>query len=250
LNKADLCDENELRELQNIYQNLGYRFLIVSAFNGLGLKDLAELFAGKVSVLCGRSGVGKSSILNKLDPNLRLDVDQREKAIKVGRHTTTASQLFSLNLTNWLNSHTESWIADTPGFSPSELNHPESRNLHLQFPELAILAEKCQFDDCLHQAESGCNILSNKEEISPSRLESYYLLLEEAKQSERMLKSVSRKVESKVKNVAGSKGRNISIPKLSKKYRQESKRQSRQSLQKLEELETEDNNSKQHFFEE
>ncbi len=154
-NKADLGAKNDLDHLRSIYEPLGYFVIFVSAKTSAGLSELASLLTGKISVFAGPSGVGKSTMLNKLCPGLNLKTGLMENDFGVGRHTTTYSELYRLNLN--LSDAPEgshdlkigdsshqtdqiSWIADTPGFNLIEFLHPEPRDVAAQFPESRLPA--------------------------------------------------------------------------------------------------------------
>lgn len=159
LNKCDLVDENEVQRLRSIYEPLGYFVIFVSAKTGAGIEDLSKCLSGKVSVFAGPSGVGKSSILNILSPELDLKVGVMENDFGVGRHTTTASELYRLQLKGD-DPSLLTWIADTPGFNLYDFLHPEPKDVAAQFPEIERLAKHCRFANCLHLVEADCAVLA------------------------------------------------------------------------------------------
>lgn len=159
LNKCDLVDENEVQRLRSIYEPLGYFVIFVSAKTGAGIDDLSKCLSGKVSVFAGPSGVGKSSILNILSPELDLKVGVMENDFGVGRHTTTASELYRLQLKGD-DPSLLTWIADTPGFNLYDFLHPEPKDVAAQFPEIERLAKHCRFANCLHLVETDCAVLA------------------------------------------------------------------------------------------
>lgn len=159
LNKCDLVDENEVQRLRSIYEPLGYFVIFVSAKTGAGIEDLSKCLSGKVSVFAGPSGVGKSSILNILSPELDLKVGVMENDFGVGRHTTTASELYRLQLKGD-DPSLLTWIADTPGFNLYDFLHPEPKDVAAQFPEIERLAKHCRFANCLHLVETDCAVLA------------------------------------------------------------------------------------------
>jgi ribosome biogenesis GTPase len=227
LNKCDLSSLDDVKLLQSIYTPLGYRILVVSALTGQGMDELSQVLAGRISVLTGPSGVGKSSLLNHLAPHLSLEVNAKDDDTRFGRHTTTCSELYGVTLPGFAS---ESWIGDTPGFSLSELTRPEPIGVARQFPEISKLAKECRFDDCLHLVETGCHVLANLERVNHERYESYKLLLQEAQDENKLRKATSQKVESTVKMVGSKRGKAVMVPKLAEKYRGMSRRKDIQNL--------------------
>jgi ribosome biogenesis GTPase len=226
-NKSDLAHSDEIAALRSIYEPLGYRVIIVSANTGFGLSTFYEALAGKISVLAGPSGVGKSSLLNSIAPNLSLKVAQLNSDTRVGRHTTTASEIYRLGVSA---DKQPTWVADTPGFSASELSHPDPQNVAWLFPEINRLSDKCRFSNCLHLVEQGCSVLENIGQISAVRYQSFVALVNEALTGLKVRQDTSSKVEANVKMVGGKQGRAKSIPRLSGRYRAPSRRKEKQDL--------------------
>ena len=175
VNKTDLSGEGELAR---VYRRAGYRVVCTSAVTGQGIEELRAMIAGKVVALSGNSGVGKSSILNRLAPSLCLPTGEVSDKLGRGRHTTRHIQLFSLP--------DGTYVADTPGFSSFDTEQMEvilKENLQYAFPDFAPFLGRCQFHDCAHLREPGCAVTEAlaRGEIEPSRYESYRRLYEIAR---------------------------------------------------------------------
>ncbi len=173
INKCDLASG---RELASIYTAAGFPTVRVSAKTGEGLGELKELIVGKVSCFTGNSGVGKSSILNGLDPNFSLATGEVSEKLGRGRHTTRHVELFRLSC--------GAIVADTPGFSSFDVDQMEMcRKEELQhcFREFASCLGKCRFLDCAHIKEQGCAVLEAvaRREIPPTRHQSYVRLYQQ-----------------------------------------------------------------------
>lgn len=173
------CDLDAAEELYQTYRKAGFLTLRVSAETGEGIPELAAAIAGKVSAFTGNSGVGKSSILNALEPEFRLQVGEVSDKLGRGRHTTRHVELFRLS--------SGAIVADTPGFSSfdtegMELRRPEE--LQYTFREFAPYLDQCRFTGCAHVKEKGCAVLAAVKAgaIAPSRHASYVRLYEQAKE--------------------------------------------------------------------
>ena len=173
------CDLDEAEALYQTYRRAGFTTLRVSAETGEGIGELAKVIAGKVSAFTGNSGVGKSSILNALEPGFRLQVGEVSDKLGRGRHTTRHVELFRLS--------SGAIVADTPGFSSfdtegAELGRPEE--LQYTFREFAPYLDRCRFAGCAHIKEKGCAVLAAVKagDIAASRHASYVRLYEQAKE--------------------------------------------------------------------
>ena len=172
------CDLNTADELYDIYSHSALPVLRISAETGEGLETLRAAIAGKLNAFTGNSGVGKSSVLNRLLPELHLPVGEVSKALGRGRHTTRHVELHPIE--------GGGYIADTPGFSSFETEQMDlvlARDLEYAFPEFAPYLGQCRFTGCAHVKEKGCAILAAVEngEIAKTRHESYVKLYESVK---------------------------------------------------------------------
>ena len=175
INKCDLASGEKLAE---IYSSAGFPTIRVSAETGEGIDALREMIVSKVSAFTGNSGVGKSSILNALDPDMVLATGDVSEKLGRGRHTTRHVELFRLSC--------GAVVADTPGFSSFDVDRMElmrKEELARCFPEFAPYMDDCQFQDCAHIKEKGCAVRRALAEgkIQPTRHASYVRLYEQAK---------------------------------------------------------------------
>ena len=176
INKWDLV---QAEELYNIYTAAGFHTIKVSAETGLGIEELRGLLAGKVSAFTGNSGVGKSSILNALEPDFGIATGEISEKLGRGRHTTRHVELFAVS---------GGLIADTPGFSAFDTDKGEIREkevLQHTFREFKPYLDQCRFIGCAHVKEKGCAVLAALKagDIQPSRHRSYVRLYELAKEN-------------------------------------------------------------------
>ncbi len=172
INKADQGIEPWLDARLQVYTGLGYSVLRTSAATGDGIEALRDLLAGRVSAFAGPSGVGKSSLLNALEPELALRVSAISETTGKGRHTTTGARLIPLASPNG------GWIADTAGIRALALNPATLDNLPETFREFRPYLGACAFSDCRHLAEPGCAIHAalRAGSIDPARYDSYHRL--------------------------------------------------------------------------
>lgn len=178
-NKVDLIDStDEAREMFQVYEDLGYQVIYTSAKTGEGIDELAETLKDKISVMTGSSGVGKSSLLNAMQPGLGLRVNEVSQATEKGLHTTRHAEMFPLE--------EGGYVVDTPGIRGLALFDIEPAELDAYFREIAPLVDQCRFSDCSHRHEPGCAVRAAVEDgtISPERYDSYLRLREEHQQLE------------------------------------------------------------------
>lgn len=166
-NKVDLVGMDEARAIFGHYEPLGYPVLYTSAKTKRGVAELREILVGKISVFTGPSGVGKSTLLNAIQPGLGLAARQVSQATSKGRHTTVVREMFPLQ--------EGGYVADTPGLKALALWDIEPEELDGYFPELRPLVKQCQFSDCTHVHEPGCAVQSAVATgaVHPERYQSY-----------------------------------------------------------------------------
>lgn len=166
-NKVDLVGLPQAQEMFAPYPAIGYPVIFTSVELSLGIATLGQQLQGRLSLLTGPSGVGKSSLLNKIQPGLGLEVRQVSQATSKGRHTTVVRQLVQLE--------GGGYVADTPGLKALALWDIQPEEIDGYFPELRPLVAECQFSDCTHLHEPGCAVRAAVErgEVHPRRYRSY-----------------------------------------------------------------------------
>ncbi len=178
-NKTDLLKEAEYDEIVGTYKSIGYRVILTSGKQKIGIENLKKELMGKTTVFAGPSGVGKSTLLNCAYPNLQLKTGKVSPGTGRGRHITRHVELISVE--------EDSWVVDTPGFSSLAIGSINEEDLHYYFPEFISYIDSCKFNSCMHINEPGCGIKDaiKQEAISQQRHNSYIQLINEIRKSRR-----------------------------------------------------------------
>ena len=180
-NKTDLLNGDELHYQQmmiQLYETVGYECHAISAATGEGVEELRSLLDGKITLLSGNSGVGKSTIINRLVPTANQRVAEISDAHQTGMHTTTFSEMIAIDGSPV---STRSWLIDTPGIKGFGTFDMEREELTSYFKEIFEFSKQCRFSDCTHTHEPGCAVLKAVEDhyIAQSRYQSYLSMLDD-----------------------------------------------------------------------
>lgn len=214
-NKNDLTkNEGVIDKVFSIYEPMGYDIIFTSALEKLGIEDFREIMEGKTSVLCGSSGVGKSSLLNALNPEFHLRTKNISEKTGRGTHTTRHCEIMTIS--------ENTRIIDTPGFSNLKFDFLLPWEVGKLFREMKPYLGGCKFQNCLHINEMECAV---KEHVSESRYESYVEFVEEAKEYKERIK-----YEGKKKETFEKQNNNKTAVKISAHKRQASRRTLKQQI--------------------
>ena len=165
----------------NLYETVGYECRAVSATTGQGVEELRPLLEGKITLLSGNSGVGKSTLINRLVPHANQRVADISEAHQTGTHTTTFSEMIPLSPVVGDFAADASWLIDTPGIKGFGTFDMEREELTSDFREIFEFSKQCRFSDCTHTHEPGCAVLKAVEDhyIAQSRYQSYLSMLDD-----------------------------------------------------------------------
>ena len=218
-NKNDLSnDDSTIEKVFKIYEPLGFDILFTSALEGYGIEDFKNILHNKTSVLCGASGVGKSSLINSVS---NITLRTKEVSDKTGRGTHTTRHCEIINISN------DTRIVDTPGFSNLKFDFLLPNEVDLLFTEMAPLKGQCKYQDCLHINETDCAIKANIGKIDETRYESYIAFVEEAKSYKEKIKYQGVKTETSHKQTHDK-----TAVKISSRKRQSARNTQKQNIYK------------------
>ncbi len=178
-NKQDIASEKEREALKRAYETCGYTVLFISALKQDGMERLKSLLTGKTTTVAGPSGVGKSTIINALQPEANMETGSISRKIERGRHTTRHSEIIALG--------DETYIMDTPGFTSLNISEIQKEELGIYYPEFAQYEPSCRFRGCAHINEPDCGVkeAAARGQISAVRYENYKILYQELKDIKR-----------------------------------------------------------------
>ncbi|MEK7435062.1 MAG: ribosome small subunit-dependent GTPase A [Cyanobacteriota bacterium] len=228
INKSDKIDDKLKEYITSIYKDTGYDIVYSSTFTKEGIDELKSFLLDKTTVLTGVSGSGKSSIINCIDPKLKLRIKEVSKNLGSGTHTTR-----HVSLQKFFYKDSFGFVADTPGFSFFEFNNIYSSELAWYYKEFVPFIPFCPLSGCLHWKEPNCNLKANID-IESTRYINYLNILIDILNLEKIQKSRSTKKEEFVKISTKANGKNIRVVKLGTQSREDSRRVSKQQLKSLE----------------
>ena len=243
-NKNDLSEDDSIIEkIFEIYEPLGFEIVFTSALEKLGIEDFIEILGHKTTVFAGNSGVGKSSLINSINPNLNIKTKEVSEKTSRGVHTTRHCEIIEVKkvkgLKGWAVNASESQtsnpptlqpsikIIDTPGFSNVRFDFLFPTEIDELFDEIKKYKSECKFKDCLHIQEEGCNVLEHIDGIDISRYQSYLSFVKEAQDFKEKIKQQGTKKETTQKTDL-----NKQVAKISIRKRQSARNTRRQNIYK------------------
>lgn len=178
-NKKDIAEDPDLKQLKEIYEGCGYPLLFISAAQEDNISEIRSVLQGKTTVVAGPSGVGKSTLINVLQPGAEMETGSISAKIERGKHTTRHAELISIDQSTY--------IMDTPGFSSLYVSEYEAEELKYFYPEFGLYEGQCRFQGCSHINEPGCAVKKALEEgaIHPVRYKNYMEMYHELKEKRR-----------------------------------------------------------------
>lgn len=242
-NKNDLSeDDSVIEKIFSIYEPLGFEIVFTSVLEKLGIEDFIELLGSKITVFCGNSGVGKSSLINSIAPGLNIKTKKVSEKTSHGTHTTRHCEIIEIKCED---AKIHSGIAknqatqlrflpschlkiiDTPGFSNLKFDFLMPTEIDELFDDIKKYKKECKFKDCSHIQEEGCNVLAHIDEIDLSRYQSYLAFVQEAKGYKEKVKTQGTKIETSHKETLNKK-----VAKISAKKRESSRSTLKQNIYK------------------
>lgn len=230
INKSDLEETLKFKQkIMDIYTNIGYKVIFTSALTGLGVDELIKTLESKVTVLSGMSGVGKTSLLNKIHPDLKLKTKEISSKSGKGTHTTRHVEILEVPC-DAENEGKTLQIADTPGFSHLKFDTVIPSIINELFDEIKEFSTKCHFSDCLHLNEEGCNVLENLSKIDSTRYESYKIFTREAVEYKEKLRKEGHKEEKSSKSIDTGNKKMKQLIKLGTQARKKARNTEKQKI--------------------
>jgi len=225
-NKNDLSeDDSVIEKVFEIYEPMGFEIVFTSALEKFGIDDFVKLLGSKTTVFCGNSGVGKSSLINSLSPDLNIRTKEVSEKTSRGTHTTRHCEIIEIK-----HGKKPIRIIDTPGFSNIKFDFLLPTEVDELFDEIKKFKNKdggCKFKDCLHIQEEGCKVLENIDEIDISRYQSYLAFVQEAKEFKEKIQQQGTKKETTQKESLNKK-----VAKISARKREVSRNTFKQNIYK------------------
>lgn len=222
-NKNDLSpDDTIIEKVFEIYEPLGFEIIFTSALEKIGLDDFINILKGKTTVFCGNSGVGKSSLINAIAPDMNIRTKQVSEKTSRGVHTTRHCEIVEI-----AHGKKPIRIIDTPGFSNLKFDFLLPTEVDELFDEIKQYKQMCKFKDCLHIDEADCNVLKHIDSIDISRYQSYLAFVQEAREYKEKIR-----LEGTKKETSHKEGLNRQVAKISTRKRQAGRSTLKQSLYK------------------